>query len=121
ELPPTVAISRLVNSLKEVSSHRLWQESRTCALITGGPSACCPGRTPSDRPAARPSPPCTVTLNSRTVRPDRSLKAGTLATILVATASSPRRTETRYELRQPIPGSGAQVAAPRQPRHRRPA
>jgi putative transposase len=34
--PPAVAICRLVNSLKGVSSRRLRQSSRTCGGTTGG-------------------------------------------------------------------------------------
>lgn len=36
--PPTVAISRLANSLIGVSSRRLRQESRTCCDTTGRPT-----------------------------------------------------------------------------------
>jgi putative transposase len=43
--PPTVALSRLVNSLKGVSSRRLRQESPTWPGTTGGPGGCGRGRT----------------------------------------------------------------------------
>ena len=43
--PPTVQLSRLVNSLKGVSSRRLRQEFPELARITGGPDDCGPAPT----------------------------------------------------------------------------
>ena len=43
--PPTVALSRLVNSLKGVTSRQLRQEFPTWPGTTGGPGGCGPGRT----------------------------------------------------------------------------
>ena len=48
--PPTVALSRLVNSLKGVSSRRLRQEFPDLAGTTGGPGGCDRGRTSQARP-----------------------------------------------------------------------
>jgi len=48
--PPTVALSRLVNSLKGVSSRRLRQESPTWPGISGGPGGCGRSRTSQARP-----------------------------------------------------------------------
>ena len=45
--PTTVAISRLVNSLRDVSSKRLRKSSRICAGTIGGRNGCGPDRTPS--------------------------------------------------------------------------
>lgn len=63
--PPKVAVSRLVNSLKGVSSRRLrlgappgrrlGESSPTSSATTGGHSACGPARTSPDRPAVRRS------------------------------------------------------------------
>ena len=56
--PPAVAISRLVNSLKGVSSRRLRQESRTRPATTGGRNGCGLGPTSPDRSAAPRSTSC---------------------------------------------------------------
>ena len=93
--PPTVAISRLVNSLKGCPSAGCGRNSRTCGSTTGGRDACGPGRTSRDRPAGHLSLSCASTSNSRTGRPDglmppaftTGLKAGALAAILVALGS----------------------------------
>jgi hypothetical protein len=71
-LPPTVAISHLVNSLKGVSSRRLRQQFPTCAGTTGGPSGCGPGPASPARPTARPTPPCATTSSSRKAPPDQA-------------------------------------------------
>ena len=47
--PPTVALSRLVNSLKGVSSRRRRQELPTWPGTTGGPGGCGRGRTSQAR------------------------------------------------------------------------
>ena len=47
--PPTVALSRLVNSLQGVSSRRLRQEFPTWPGTTGGPGGCGRGRTSQAR------------------------------------------------------------------------
>ena len=51
--PLRVGISRLVNSLKGVSSRRLRRSSAACAPTTAGQSAVVRGRTSQDRSTAR--------------------------------------------------------------------
>ncbi len=93
--PPKVALSKLVNSLKGVSSRRLRQEFPAWPGITGGRTGCSPGPTSPDRSAVRRSLSCASTSSSRTGPPETSqgpsafttgLKAGALADILVAGA-----------------------------------
>ncbi|GAA4014384.1 hypothetical protein GCM10022232_66320 [Streptomyces plumbiresistens] len=64
--PPKVAVTKLVNSLKGVSSRRLRQEFPTWYAATGGPTSC--GRVPtSPAPSAAPRSPWSgSTSNSRT-------------------------------------------------------
>ena len=64
--PPALALSRLVNSLKGVSSRRLRQEFPDLAQHCWRANRLCP--TSPDRPAAPPSPPCASTSSSRTAR-----------------------------------------------------
>jgi REP element-mobilizing transposase RayT len=64
--PPTVAIPRLVNSLKGLSSRRLRQEFPELAPHCWRPNGYGPDRTSPDRPAARRSPSRNTTLSSKT-------------------------------------------------------
>ena len=59
--PPAIAIFRLVNSLKGVSSRRLRQEFPDLRLTTGGLSGCGRDCTLPGRSAAPPSLSCAST------------------------------------------------------------
>lgn len=59
--PPTVAVSRLINSLKGVSSRRLRQEFPNWSSTIGGRNACGPVPTTPDRLAERRCPWCAST------------------------------------------------------------
>jgi len=97
--PSTVAISRLVNSLRDVSSKRLRKCSRICAGTIGGRNDCGPGRTPSGSVGGAP---ITVLPVHRAVAPPvltgscpaaftTGLKARALTATSVRPASAPRR------------------------------
>jgi putative transposase len=67
DFPPTLALSRLVNSVKGVSSRRLRQEFPDPAPALLARNGCGPGRTSPDRSAALRCLSCGSTSSSRTV------------------------------------------------------
>jgi hypothetical protein len=68
--PPTVALSRLVDSLKGVPSRRMRQESPPWPGITGGRTGSGPGGTSPGPLTAPRSASCASTSNSRTGPPN---------------------------------------------------
>ena len=70
-LPPTVAISRLVNSLKGVSSRRLRQEFPGLRRHYWRAKRLWPGSYFAGSVGGAPSPSCATTLSSRNAPPDR--------------------------------------------------
>jgi transposase IS200 family protein len=70
-IPPTIAISHLVNSLKGVSSHRLRQEFPDVRRHYWQAKRLWSGSYPRRFRGARPSLPCASTSSSRTVPPDQ--------------------------------------------------
>jgi putative transposase len=68
--PPKVALSRLVNSLKGVSSRRMRQEHPELRRHYCGRTGYGPGRTSPGPSVAARSPSCGSTSNSRTGPPD---------------------------------------------------
>jgi len=100
--PPTVALSRLVNSLKGVSSRRLrGRDTRTCEGITGGRTGCGSGRTSPAPPAGPRCRSCASTSNSRTGPPDR------LTSVRPHHRPEDRRTRGQLGSRRPRPGHRA--------------
>jgi hypothetical protein len=67
--PPTVAISRLVSSLKGYRPAGCGNRSLICAATTGGPNGCGLGPTSPGLFGAAPTSACASTLSSRTRRP----------------------------------------------------
>ena len=70
--PPTVAISRLVTSLKGVSSRRQRQELPGLRRHYRRAKRLWPGSYFAGRPVAHPPQSCASTSNSRTAHPDRA-------------------------------------------------